>query len=202
MKVNGRRVEPGEVEHVLTEHLDVVDSLVLPIGRPAGSLAAFVRTAGPRARAEVVAGVLAHARDRLPRGLVPARVEVVDAWPLTPRGKIDHRALLALLDRAAPRRPEQPMAPEAAPLARILAEELGVACLDEDDNLFGLGAHSLLLTRASYRFRVELGLDVPVGLLFQHQSVGELWPHVRDRRAPAAPKVRQRAWTTAHGGCG
>jgi len=199
VKVNGRRVEPGEVEHVLAKHALVLDALVLPLGSPVGSLAAFVRVAPTRPADQVVADVLAHARRLLPSGLVPSRLEVLERWPVTPSGKVDHRELLKRIGRAdsSPSRQEAP--PELAQLTQILAEELGVPTLRPSDNVFSMGAHSLVLTGASYRFRTELGLDVPVGLLFQHQTIEELWPHVRDRKVTGVVGRRERAWSTQPG---
>ena len=199
VKVNGRRVEPGEVEHVLAEHVLVLDALVLPLGSPVGSLAAFVRVAPTRPADQVVADVLAHARRLLPSGLVPSRVEVLERWPVTPSGKVDHRELLRRIGRADSSPSRQEATPELARLTQILAEELGVPTLRPSDNVFSMGAHSLVLTGASYRFRTELGLDVPVGLLFQHQTIEELWPHVRDRRVTGVVRRRERAWTTEAG---
>jgi amino acid adenylation domain-containing protein len=96
IKVSGHRIEPGEVEAALATHPAV--RLVAVDRYPASegyALVAFVvpepGTAGPG-----VTEVYRHLRGTLPAYMVPDRVLLVDALPLTANGKVDRRALRAL----------------------------------------------------------------------------------------------------------
>ncbi|MEO6794019.1 MAG: amino acid adenylation domain-containing protein [Mycobacterium sp.] len=94
VKVRGYRVELAEVEAALAAAAGVKAAAVLPLQGPTGTqLAGFVTATGvevdpARVRAEVSA--------RLPAYLVPARITVVESMPLTPNGKLDSDALVAL----------------------------------------------------------------------------------------------------------
>jgi len=95
IKVHGQRVELGEVEAVLREVSRAAQVVV--IGWPItpqgiGGLAAFVET-----DADVSAEVAAAARKRLPPYMVPRIVRTLPAFPLNANGKVDRRALAALL---------------------------------------------------------------------------------------------------------
>jgi amino acid adenylation domain-containing protein len=99
IKVLGRRVELGEIEEALRRHPGVVDAVALgwptdEEGRVTG-VAAFV-TGAVDADA-----VRAAAREVLPEYMVPAELRAVDELPLNANGKIDRKALLALLDGPA-----------------------------------------------------------------------------------------------------
>ena len=97
VKILGHRVEPGEIEHALRACPGVRDAVVVVVpGDPSELVAAVVTddaTLGPHE-------LRAQLRGELPPALVPARVGVVSALPVTARGKIDRAAVLALVPAA------------------------------------------------------------------------------------------------------
>ena len=149
LKVDGFRIEPGEIEVVLMTHGAVRDAVVtapeLPgIGKQL--VAHLVLRTGPAAP-DLAATLRAYLRERLPEYMVPVRYLVLDRLPTTPSGKIDRRALpLPQVEAAAQGDP--------ASLVRALWEELlGVPQIADDANLFELGAKSLLVLRFVTRLR-------------------------------------------------
>ncbi|WP_433174891.1 amino acid adenylation domain-containing protein [Actinoallomurus sp. CA-150999] len=95
VKINGYRIEPGEIRHHIDLHPDVKQSHVL-VGRSAGghkTLLAFVVPAGEGC---TTASIRDHLTTRLPKYLVPSVIRLCDALPLTATGKVDREALLAL----------------------------------------------------------------------------------------------------------
>jgi acyl transferase domain-containing protein len=59
-------------------------------------------------------------------------------------------------------------------VAAIWQEILGIEQLGVDDNFFELGGHSLLATAVIGRLREQLGLDVPLQVLFDAQTVASM----------------------------
>ena len=97
-------------------------------------------------------------RDRLqqtlPQHMIPARIVVLDHMPLTPNGKIDHRALPAPRDEAFGSKPyEAPEGPLETAIAVIWAEFLHLERVGRHDNFFELGGHSLLAISVIERLR-------------------------------------------------
>ena len=95
IKLHGQRVEVGEVEAVLLEISRA--SQVVVMGWPmtpqgAGGLAAFLET-----DADSPAEVAAAAKRRLPPYMVPRIIRTLAAFPVNANGKVDRRALAALL---------------------------------------------------------------------------------------------------------
>lgn len=102
VKVRGHRIELGDVESHLREVAGVTDAVVLPVERRGAveSLATFLVMRerihdDDFAQAQAIRAQLAT---RVPDYMLPKRIEFLAAFPLTPNGKADRRALAALLD--------------------------------------------------------------------------------------------------------
>jgi acyl-CoA synthetase (AMP-forming)/AMP-acid ligase II len=84
----GENIYPREIEQVLFEHDDVADVAVLGIPDPVWGeqVAAFIRAAP--GRAPHPEALFAYCRERLAAHKTPRHWRVVDAFPLTPSGKV------------------------------------------------------------------------------------------------------------------
>ena len=94
LKINGIRVEPGEIEANLRRAVgcDGVVAVGWPTGESsAGGIVAFVE-----AEAVDEGAIVNSLRAELPRYMVPRRVIAVSTLPRTSRGKIDRRACVTL----------------------------------------------------------------------------------------------------------
>ncbi|MFL6120498.1 amino acid adenylation domain-containing protein, partial [Actinophytocola sp.] len=166
VKIRGHRVEPAEITAALLGHPDVRDAAVL------------ARTAGEHLRlvGYVVGGdpdeLTAHLRATLPDYLVPAALVPIDQLPLTPSGKLDHRAL----PEPALREDRGHVAPRPgieADLAAIWTRVLGVEHLGAHDNFFALGGDSILSMQVVSTAR-EAGIRVSAKDIFLRQTVADL----------------------------
>ncbi|HEY4388384.1 MAG TPA: amino acid adenylation domain-containing protein, partial [Ktedonobacteraceae bacterium] len=94
VKLRGFRIELGEVEAVLRVHPEVRDVVVLLREETEGRsyLVAYV-IAQAEGEGVTVAQLQAHMRMFVPEHMVPAFMILLDAFPLTPHGKVDRRAL-------------------------------------------------------------------------------------------------------------
>jgi amino acid adenylation domain-containing protein len=185
VKLRGFRIELGEVEASLAALPGVREALALLRASPAGDarLVAYV-TRTDEAEPDGAA-LRAELRRSLPEHMVPSDVVVLDAFPLTPNGKLDRAAL------PEPRRGAGAGA-EAAPrtgteqvLAEIWREVLGVPRVERGDGFFALGGHSLLATRVVSRIRAELRVDLPLREVFDAQTLESLAARVDAERARA-----------------
>ncbi len=123
----------------------------------------------------VVADLRAFLKERLPEHMVPSAFVSLDALPLNANGKLDRAVLPAPDGERAAR--EIPMAPRTSleeRLAAIWAEVLEVGTVGAQDDFFELGGYSLLAVRLLHRVREELGVEVPLGRLFDDPTVAGL----------------------------
>jgi D-alanine--poly(phosphoribitol) ligase subunit 1 len=97
VKVNGYRIELGDLEANLRALPEIADAVVLPVEKAGRteSLAAFVVLAGKRSGSdfEVSAHLKTRLAQRLPAYMLPRKFHFLDAFPMTANGKADRRAL-------------------------------------------------------------------------------------------------------------
>ncbi|KNA32565.1 peptide synthetase [Burkholderia pseudomallei] len=121
-----------------------------------------------------VAALRAQAAQHLPSYMVPSAYVRLDAWPLTPNGKLDRRALPAPADDAYARAEyEAPQGAKEEALAAIWRELLQVDQISRHDNFFQLGGHSLLAISLGDMMR-ERGLHADVRTLFNAETLAAL----------------------------
>ncbi|MYT12400.1 amino acid adenylation domain-containing protein [Streptomyces sp. SceaMP-e96] len=157
VKVRGFRIELGEVQAAVSRCAGVGRAVVtVREDRPGDRrLVAYVQQA-PDETPLSPAAVRDETAALLPSYMTPSAFVVVDSWPLTPNGKLDHRALPAPAPvTGQPTRP--PASPREELLCRLFAEVLGAEQVGVDDNFFELGGHSLLATRLVSRLTALLG---------------------------------------------
>nr|WP_307793489.1 non-ribosomal peptide synthetase [Amycolatopsis sp. MtRt-6] len=178
VKIRGFRIEPGEVETALTRHDDVDQALVVVRDE---RLVAYTTpaTADP-------VELRAFLARSLPEYMVPAAILPLDAFPVTPNGKLDRAALPVPTFEARGRAPET--ATEKA-LCEIFAEVLDVAAVGADDDLFTLGGHSMLLVVLRNRITERLGTELAIAEFFRTPTAAGLAAVLKPglRPGPGAP---------------
>ena len=170
IQIRGQRVEPTEIEKVVSEHDAVEQAVVLPQPNSQQSyLVAFVVT---RAKGLTEVGLREHARSRLPEYMVPARFMLVDELPLLPSGKIDRTALTCLRPKESI--PSLPRNSIEQALVDIWLDLLDVEEVGIHDDFFTLGGQSLTATQVVSRIRDQLNVDLPLQFLFDRPTIAEL----------------------------
>jgi len=204
VKIQGYRIEPGEIEHALTADPRVRDAAVLAHDGPAGKrLLAYVTlhgagdgdgdgdgdgadAAGAAGPGPVSAGLTSALAAVLPAYMVPARITVLDRLPVTGNGKLDRAALLALAPdlsrrtnvrtdlRTNDRTAVPPRTPAEETLASIWAEILGTAGFGVTDDFFALGGTSFAALQVITRIRRTLGVTAPLEALLTGRTIAGL----------------------------
>ncbi|GAA1302508.1 amino acid adenylation domain-containing protein [Saccharothrix xinjiangensis] len=191
VKVRGFRVEPGEVEAALAARPGVAAAVVVAVRDTGG-----VRLVGHVLPAPGAAPAPRELRDALaavlPDYMIPATIELVDAFPLTPNGKVDRRALAeARPGGHAPVTGRSPRGPREEVLCGLFADLLNLPAVGVDDSFFDLGGHSLSATRLISRIRSVLGVEVELRRLFDSPTPAGLAAAL-DTAAGHRPEVRPR----------
>jgi amino acid adenylation domain-containing protein/thioester reductase-like protein len=173
VKLNGIRVELGEIEHAIASHPAVLQAVVLLEGSagPNHSLHAFVHTR-PDQQPPTEQGWRDYLTHRLPSYMLPSSVQEVPQIPLSNSGKVDKAALRALLNtRTRAAEVSLPAPGLETSVARLWAELLGQPEIHRHDNFFSLGGHSLLAIAITHRLEQTLGYPVPARELFAEPTL-------------------------------
>jgi natural product biosynthesis luciferase-like monooxygenase protein len=180
VKIRGHRIELGEIESVIDTHPDVVQSVVVArsdSGTP--QLVAYVVSHGNRAIDSEI--LRKHVGETLPEIMVPAVVVRLDAFPLTPNGKVDRKALPAPPQGIAVAGSEASVVPPADDREKLVAdiwtEELGRP-VGRDDNFFEIGGHSLLAVKVFRRLTDSVSVPLALTDIFRYPTVRAFAAHL------------------------
>lgn len=118
----------------------------------------------------------------LPDPMLPSRFVWLDELPRMPNGKIDR---MALANRPAQNQParETEHGEDAVmtTVKEIWKEVLRAESVNETDNFFEVGGHSLLAIQILSRIRTRFGIELPLRCIFDSPTVSDLSDVIRGR---------------------
>lgn len=185
----GRLLAIRAVEDALATLDVVLSAAVVPAGDGSAGYVKLAAGAGVTS-----AELLDQVRAKVPADLVPARIDIVTALPLSQSGRVDRSALPAVAggqagaaqEREGPgqeredswQEREGAARPDAAGLTaracELAASILGVDAVEPDQNLADLGATSIQLVRLARCAEEDLGVEIDVEDFFWLPSVAVL----------------------------
>jgi amino acid adenylation domain-containing protein len=173
VKVRGFRIELGEIETVLARHPAVIEAVVAARGSAAeAELAAYVTQRESPAPAHELRQ---HLAQTLPDYMVPSTVTTLEAFPLTPNGKVDRKALPEpTRERSAAQELVGPRTELERSLASIWERELDIHPLGVTDDFFDLGVTSIAAATLFAAIEHELGSSLPLGAIFRAPTIEKL----------------------------
>ncbi len=177
VKLRGFRIELGEVESAL-ERVPAVRQAAAGV-RDGQLLAWIVPAAGEPPTVSALRDAL---RRELPDYMIPGVFVLLDAFPLTPSGKVDRKALPAPAGARAGRAGRAgmnrelvaPAGPVEEKLAAIWADVLRLERVGAQDSFFELGGHSLMATQVLARVQETFAVELPLREMFESPTLAGL----------------------------
>ncbi len=196
VKLNGIRIELGEIDVALRSHPQVSDAAT--IARQDGRAVAYVVPTEPTADVDVTA-VRTYLSERLPRFMLPSGIVVVGELPQTVNGKLDTSAL----QEWSPGRAEGELpatGEEAEPddytarVIKIVAEVTGFTgqIRPSDDFIEDLGGTSLGIVRVLVELERYSGRRIPINDALADTSVAGIAGLLRQEVEPHAQNAVNR----------
>lgn len=193
-EIRGVRVEPAEIEDVLSEHPGLAQSVVVARKDDSGQqrLVAYVVPVGGRDRGTVppVEELRRFGAEQLPEFMVPSVFVVQERLPVTAGGRLDRASLPepAFDDRQyrAPRNHTERV------LAEAFADVLELDRVGIDEDFFDRGGNSLRAIRLVGLIRAELKLEVSIRTLFAARTIAGLSDRWKDLAQSSRPALRRR----------
>jgi amino acid adenylation domain-containing protein len=172
IKINGYRIEAGEVESRLAAIPAVKQAVVVrQPGASGDRLAAHLVPAGDdRPGEDQIRQALL---DHLPGYMIPSAVRWHENLPLTRNGKVDRAALAAMAPPSVTPAPRAETAGLQRQLAELWAPVLGLpaASIGPGADFYELGGDSLAAARVFTRVRKQLGVGITLDQLHQVRTI-------------------------------
>ena len=177
VKIRGFRIELGEIEAILAQHAAVQENAVIISEPESGDKHLVAYMVPKQGHAIDNTELRLFLQERLPDYMIPKILVSLETMPLTPNGKIDHRALSQLSVTGYQLSTDTYVAPRDAlelQLTSMWEEILNVRPIGVQDNFFELGGHSLLAVRLMANIQQQFGKHLPLATLFQNPTVESL----------------------------
>lgn len=171
VKVNGHRIELGEVEYQLQLKESISEAVVLVNQTTNGAkelIAYLVAT-----EEQNISDIRNYMLSKLPDYMVPSRYVQVASMPITVNGKIDKKSLVncdgrELLSEATFQLPTNK---EEETILAIWEEILGNDKISVKDNFFDLGGNSIKAIKILHKINQEFMTDINLRSLFNNPTI-------------------------------
>ena len=176
VKIRGFRIDVSEIEIALRAIDGIKDAVVVGREEASGDKRMVAYFVPEHSRIMTSSQIRRRLALRIPDYMIPGAFVSMDALPQTPNGKTD-RLRLPVPQQTRPELDVPYIPPRSrieTELARIWSEVLMINELGIHDNFFDLGGDSLRATRVVVRLLKELKIEVPLRILFQEPTIGEL----------------------------
>lgn len=179
VKINGHRIELGEVEHALRSHKDVEEAVVLDRENAANTrvlIAYFL------AKVDLNTNDLrSWLKAMLPEYMLPAYYIQMETFPLTPNGKINKKRLpnpaeidlVSEIEYVAPRNPIEEK------LVKIWEDILGRERVGIKDSFFSLGGHSLKIIKVINEVNKQFDVKYDLKRLFDDPTIESMSEQIK-----------------------
>lgn len=189
IKLNGRRISPGEIEGALLR-LDGIEAAAVTFGEDGngrGRLIAHV--VGSGGESITLRGLRAALSDWLPHAMLPTVLHVHKAFPTTLNNKIDRQALPGVPVRDAEPTAAEDYLPIMRAVSDIFSSELRCGEVGPDDDFFELGGDSLSAVAVALAVEDAVGRPVSPALLFHASTPRQLHEVLENERQEASRHV-------------
>jgi acyl-coenzyme A synthetase/AMP-(fatty) acid ligase len=174
VKIQGFRIEVGEVEAAIVGHAAIREARVIAHTDAAGTkrlVAYYVTRNGVDVAARDLSEFLTS---KLPPWMIPSVYLPIEVFPLTPHGKVDYTALPAPIVGSA-RTDEETSGSDLEELvAGVWRQVLGADHVGLEDNFFDIGGTSLLLVSIHSKLQTLLNRKISIADLFGYTTVHAL----------------------------
>lgn len=174
VKIRGFRIELGEIEVALSSFPGILKTVVIPkIGAMGDArLVAYFVTDGKSFFS--VSELQSHLGRQLPGYMIPQHFMQLEAFPLTPVGKIDRKALPDIENVHGQDEYIAPVTDTENVLSEIWQTVLGIRQISIQDNFFNIGGHSLLAIQVVAKIKKLLNVPLSLRNFFENPTIHSL----------------------------
>jgi thioesterase domain-containing protein/acyl carrier protein len=188
VKIRGFRIELGEIESALGQYDPIRDNVVI-VREDSPSDKKLVAYLIRKENLEIdLAELRQFLKTKIPDYMVPAAYVFIDRFPLTPNGKIDRKALPSPIETSQKQTKGfvPPNTDMEHKLASIWSDVLKIQTIGIDEDFFEIGGHSMIAVTLMVKIEKELGVRLPLAILFNHSNIHDMAELVENKVAPVS----------------
>ena len=185
IKINGNRIEPGEIEAAAREISGVKDVIAKGFcdnGRSYVALYYLAEEAGEACIFRDAALARKKLGEKLPPYMIPTYFVPIEALPLNANGKLSRRLLKAPEAIMAGEAGRKPVGETEKAFCEMMAKVLSVGSVGAEDDFFEAGGDSVSAIRLVTEC-AERGYDVTVAELQENRTAAKLARNVSEKAA-------------------
>lgn len=176
VKIRGFRIELGEIESAITQYPTIDNNVVIVREDTPGDKKLVAYIIKKENQETDISDLRQFLKTKIPDYMVPSSFVFIDQFPLTPNGKIDRKVLPPPQESAAQQSKEYvaPATETEKKLAAIWSEILKIKQIGTDEDFFEIGGHSMIAVTLMVKIEKELGVRLPLAVLFDHGTIHEM----------------------------
>lgn len=171
VKLNGYRIEPGEIEAEIRKISGVERCAV--ILHPNGHETRLISVVQTTDQAVTVDSIRSTLLEKLPGYMIPGQILLLNEFPLTANGKLDTKNVIESLNQE-----RSDVAAEVSEsddttqkIRAIWSRFLGHSNFSNQSNFFEIGGHSMMVLPMKDELAAAFGQDVTPGDIFRYPTV-------------------------------
>jgi amino acid adenylation domain-containing protein len=171
VKLNGYRIEPGEIEAEIKKVAGVDRAaVILHANGHETRLISVVKSSDKALTADALRVSLT---EKLPGYMIPGQILFLDDFPLTPNGKLDVQNILGSIDQEADASPSDNNTSDEVTqkIRAIWTRFLGHSTFTNQSNFFEIGGHSMMVLPMKDELGATFGKEVTPGDIFRFPTV-------------------------------
>ena len=191
LKIRGFRVEPEEIESIISRIEGVIDVVIMPLRKEEKDirLVAFLNV--PKDFGLDTIEILRHLKSKLPSYMIPYAIKFMHGFPLTINGKTDRKALKYEEGEFEDKHKQEEALSTATEekLFKVWSEVLRTREIGRNVNFFEVGGNSLMAISLINRLEEQLGAKISYKDLIIHSSIADLGKYIEENSAGTESSV-------------
>ncbi|TQR30873.1 amino acid adenylation domain-containing protein [Lysinibacillus sphaericus] len=176
VKIRGYRIELEEIEEQMLRHPSIQHSSVIVYQNKKGDQQLIAFYILQKEAIVAADDIQAYLSEKLPYFMLPNYMQDVEAFPLTPSGKIDYNSLQKQAESVLENRTQRYIPPNTnteiqlqniwAEVLRMNSEQISI-----EDDFFTIGGHSLLTVQVINRIHARLRVQISLKDLYVYRTI-------------------------------
>lgn len=190
LKINGYRVEIGEIKEVMKKS-GAEESVIVLIGEKAENKRLIGFVVSLYGENELKKNM----RKYLPEYFIPDKIMVMEKFPVTPNGKIDKKALISAYEnsnKSTVPTTKRVLNETEKKITEIIKTVLSADSIDINESFMTLGVSSVEIIKIANHLEVAFGERPDISEIMAYQNIGELLDFYKDKKQTELKKTEDK----------